>query len=108
MYFANLLAVALLAPAMAIQAMTVQTRAADVNPFAGKDFYANSGYAKKLEETINTFKKSGDETNAKRTEVVQKTGTFVWMSDFDDVCLQYNYSHPIRCFCLTDNQLGKL
>ena len=91
MYFASLLAVALLAPAMTVQASVINGSA--VNPFTGKDFYANSGYADKLEATIKVFEASGDEINVARTKVVQQTGTFIWISDFPDVCLQYY--HPL-------------
>lgn len=57
----------------------------NVNPFLGKDFYANKGYAKKLEETISKFAKQGDFLNAAKARTVQKVGTFVWISRSADV-----------------------
>lgn len=55
------------------------------NPFQGKEFYANSKYAAKLEQTIRSFRSEGDFLNAARTKTVQKTGTFGWISATADV-----------------------
>lgn len=81
MHFTNLLTIFLLVPATAIA----------VNPFHGKNFYANSIYAKKLEATISTFLSSGDVTNAKRVNTVQRTGTFTWLSALSEACPQYSH-----------------
>lgn len=53
----------------------------DVNPFLGKNYYANSHYANELAETKAAFLKKGDALNAARVTTVQRTGTFVWVSD---------------------------
>ncbi|TFK64764.1 cellobiohydrolase [Pluteus cervinus] len=57
----------------------------DVNPFLGKEFYANKGYAKKLEETISRFQNAGDTVNAARARSIQKVGTFSWISSTADI-----------------------
>lgn len=53
----------------------------DVNPFLGKNYYANSHYANELAETKAAFLKKGDALNAARVTTVQRTGTFVWVSN---------------------------
>ncbi|OAF62335.1 hypothetical protein VC83_01110 [Pseudogymnoascus destructans] len=53
----------------------------DVNPFIGKNYYANSHYSKELQETKAAFLKKGDVLNAARVTTVQRTGTFVWVSN---------------------------
>lgn len=55
-------------------------RPVDVNPFAGKSYFANSYYAGELEETIAAFLAKNDTLNAARVRTVQKTGTFVWVT----------------------------
>ena len=47
----------------------------DVNPFEGKDFYANPIYTK-LETTIKTLLRKGEILNAGRVRTIHKTGTF--------------------------------
>lgn len=51
------------------------------NPFEGKKLFANPTWAAKLEQTYTTFKSAGDDTNAAKVRTVEKTGTFVWVSD---------------------------
>jgi cellulose 1,4-beta-cellobiosidase len=51
------------------------------NPFEGKKLFANPTWAQKLEETYNAFKEAGDATNAGKVRTIQKTGTFVWVTD---------------------------
>jgi hypothetical protein len=51
------------------------------NPFEGKKLFANPLWAEKLEPTYAAFKAAGDETNAAKVRTIQKTGTFVWVSD---------------------------
>jgi len=89
MYLSNLLAALLLVPAAVIASPTPSSLASDVNPFEGKNFYANSIYAKKLGTTIKTFLKKGEILNAGRVRTIQKTGTFGWISSFDDVCSRF-------------------
>lgn len=84
MYLSNLLAALLIVPVAVIATPT--PRATDVNPFEGKNFYANSIYAKKLDTTLKTFLKKGEILNAGRVRTIQKTGTFGWVSSFADVC----------------------
>src|SRR6187402_2715708 len=50
------------------------------NPFLGKNYFANSFYARELEETIAAFLAQNDTLNAARTRTVQKIGTFVWVT----------------------------
>ncbi|KAH6663053.1 1, 4-beta cellobiohydrolase [Halenospora varia] len=52
----------------------------DVNPFVGKNYFANSYYAGELEQTIKSFLAKNDTLNAARVRTVQKTGTFVWVT----------------------------
>jgi len=54
--------------------------ATDKNPFVGKNYFANSGYAAKLEQTIAAFKAKNDTLNAARARTVQSIGTFVWVT----------------------------
>lgn len=51
------------------------------NPYLGKNYYANSHYANELEETKAAFLAKGDVVNAARVTTVQRTGTFVWVSN---------------------------
>ena len=51
------------------------------NPFEGKKLFANPLWAEKLEQTYTTFKAAGDDNNAAKVRTIQKTGTFVWVSD---------------------------
>ncbi|KAK5692693.1 hypothetical protein LTR17_025349 [Elasticomyces elasticus] len=68
-----------------ILASAAPTTANDVNPFIGKSYYANSPYAAKLEQTVQSFLAEGDELNAARTRTAQRTGTFVWISSIGDI-----------------------
>ncbi|OBT54740.1 hypothetical protein VE04_04981 [Pseudogymnoascus sp. 24MN13] len=60
---------------------TPTTPPKDVNPFLGKNYYANSHYSKELDQTKVAFLKKGDLLNAARVTTVQRTGTFVWVSN---------------------------
>ncbi|KAB5578218.1 glycoside hydrolase family 6 protein [Coniochaeta sp. 2T2.1] len=51
------------------------------NPFESKKLFANPLWAEKLEQTYTTFKTAGDDVNAAKVRTIQKTGTFVWVSD---------------------------
>ncbi|KAH0611925.1 uncharacterized protein H6S33_009977 [Morchella sextelata] len=55
------------------------------NPFLNHVQYANTGYATKLEETIQSFLADGDELNAARTRTVQGVSTFMWVSSSGDI-----------------------
>ncbi|TVY39563.1 1,4-beta-D-glucan cellobiohydrolase [Lachnellula subtilissima] len=54
--------------------------ARDVNPFLGKNYFANSYYAGELNQTVSAFLAKNDSLNAARTRTVQNTGTFVWIT----------------------------
>ncbi|TVY73496.1 1,4-beta-D-glucan cellobiohydrolase CEL6B [Lachnellula suecica] len=54
--------------------------AQDVNPFLGKNYFANSYYAGELNQTVDAFLARNDSLNAARTRTVQKTGSFVWVT----------------------------
>ena len=97
MYLSKLLTALLIVPAAVIASPTPVARSTDVNPFEGKNFYANSIYAKKLETTIKTFLKKGELLNAGRVRTIQKTGTFGWISSFSDVCIRV---HMVKEFML--------
>ncbi|CZT11693.1 related to cellulose 1,4-beta-cellobiosidase II precursor [Rhynchosporium agropyri] len=58
---------------------------ADVNPFVGKNYYANSIYAAKLDETIGAFTSKGDTLNAGRAKTVKSIGTFLWVASVADL-----------------------
>jgi cellulose 1,4-beta-cellobiosidase len=51
------------------------------SPFDGKKLFANPGWASKLEQTLKVFTDKGDTVNAAKLRTIQKTGTFVWVSD---------------------------
>lgn len=69
----------------ALLATAAPTTANDVNPFVGKQYYANSKYAAKLDQTVKAFLTQGDTLNAARTRTVQRTGTFVWISSISNL-----------------------
>lgn len=52
----------------------------DVNPFLGKNYFANTFYAGELNETIAAFLAKNDTLNAARTRTVQGIGSFVWVA----------------------------
>jgi hypothetical protein len=52
----------------------------DVNPFLGKNYYANSHYAQELETAKAAFLARNDTLNAARVTTIQRTGTFVWVT----------------------------
>jgi cellulose 1,4-beta-cellobiosidase len=52
----------------------------DVNPFLGKNYFANAHYAGELNQTVASFLAQNDTLNAARTRTVQKVGTFVWIT----------------------------
>jgi cellulose 1,4-beta-cellobiosidase len=54
--------------------------ATDVNPFLGKNYFANSNYARELNTTIAAFIAKNDTLNAARARTVQNIGTFVWVT----------------------------
>ncbi|PPQ84540.1 hypothetical protein CVT25_007610 [Psilocybe cyanescens] len=74
-----------LAPASVFAAPQPSTSNSQVNPYIGKDVYANKGYAKKLEETIQFFNQKYDFYNAAKTKTVQKIPTFAWISKSADI-----------------------
>jgi cellulose 1,4-beta-cellobiosidase len=51
------------------------------NPFEGKKLFANPSWAAKLEAAYSAFSAAGDTQNAGKVRTIQKTGTFVWVSD---------------------------
>lgn len=59
----------------------------DVNPFEGKNYFANSFYAGELNATVSAFLARNDTLNAARTRTVQKTGTFVWVTTVSNLGL---------------------
>lgn len=73
----------------AILAGVLATRAAsspaDVNPFSGKNYYANSKYAGELSQTIAAFLAMNDTLNAARARTVQNIGTFIWISNVTSI-----------------------
>jgi cellulose 1,4-beta-cellobiosidase len=77
----------LLAPLAAIAHPTTTSTTKDVNPFLGKNYYANSHYANELKQTKASFLKRGDFLNAARVTTVQRTGTFVWISSVANLSL---------------------
>ncbi|KAF9527136.1 cellobiohydrolase [Crepidotus variabilis] len=64
---------------------TPATTRDNVNPYIGKNAFANKGYAAKLEATIDYFNAQSDKPNAARTKLVQKIPTFSWLSYSVDV-----------------------
>jgi len=61
-------------------APTLRSRESDSNPFLGKQYFANSKYAAKLDETISAFQAKGDSLNAARARTVKSIGNFIWVS----------------------------
>ncbi|KAG9242058.1 endoglucanase-6B [Calycina marina] len=59
--------------------------ATDVNPFLGKEYYANSEYAAKLDQTIAAFNAKNDGLNAARARSVKNIGTFVWITSVSSI-----------------------
>ncbi|KAH7355440.1 glycoside hydrolase family 6 protein, partial [Rhexocercosporidium sp. MPI-PUGE-AT-0058] len=57
----------------------------DVNPFVGKNYFANSYYAGELKETIAAFQAKGDTLNAARAKTVQSIGSFVWIASVSNL-----------------------
>ncbi|KAL2070163.1 hypothetical protein VTL71DRAFT_13189 [Oculimacula yallundae] len=57
----------------------------DVNPFVGKNYFANSYYAGELKETIAAFAAKGDTLNAARAKTVQGIGSFVWIASVSNL-----------------------
>src|SRR5690606_8546787 len=84
MQFLSVLALGLGAASLAAAAPS-STNANDVNVFAGKNFYANKIYAKKVDTTIKNFLKKGDFLNAARARTIKRTGTFAWISKTADL-----------------------
>ncbi|KAI5811582.1 cellobiohydrolase [Peziza echinospora] len=89
MYLQTILAALVVIPAVfaAPGSSTPKPTVPATNPniFIGKELYANSIYAEKLEQTAKTFLKKWDFANAARVKTVQKTGTFGWISSFADL-----------------------
>ncbi|KAH9487325.1 Exoglucanase 3 [Psilocybe cubensis] len=90
MHYLRALACALaLAPSVVFSAPPApqppQPPRSEVNPYIGKEVYANKGYAKKLEETIQYFNQRYDYYNAAKTKTVQKIPTFAWISSSADI-----------------------
>lgn len=73
------------------------------NPFLNRVQYINSGYAAKLEQTIQSFLDDCDEENAAKTRTVQKTAsTFIWISSNSDVSA-LNRSGQVKLQIVTNN-----
>ena len=70
---------AVAAPSRQIQER--QANATGPNPFEGKKLYANPSWATKLEQTFTALTSKGDAASAAKVRTIQKTGTFVWVSD---------------------------
>ncbi|KAF8647433.1 hypothetical protein AX16_006710, partial [Volvariella volvacea WC 439] len=87
MKYLQSLLLALAAAQTAVYALPggLESRQTSVNPFLGKEIFANKGYARKLEATISAFQNAGDSLNAARTRTVQKIGTFSWISNSADI-----------------------
>jgi cellulose 1,4-beta-cellobiosidase len=51
------------------------------SPFEGKKLFANPAWGAKLETAYDAFVAKDDAVNAAKVRTVQKTGTFVWVSD---------------------------
>ncbi|RPA86103.1 cellobiohydrolase [Ascobolus immersus RN42] len=83
MQYLSVLALGLGAASLAAAAPSPSAN--DVNVFAGKNFYANKIYAKKVDTTIKNFLKKGDLLNAARARTVKRTGTFAWISKNADI-----------------------
>ncbi|RDL30672.1 Glucanase [Venustampulla echinocandica] len=73
--------VASVSSALPLEAVADSADARDVNPFRGKNYFANAFYASELDQTVAAFLARNDTLNAARTRTVQKTGTFVWVSN---------------------------
>ncbi|KAH8594427.1 1, 4-beta cellobiohydrolase [Bisporella sp. PMI_857] len=72
--------ISLLAAASAAGVVSAYPTASDINPFLGKGYFANKGYAAKLEQTVAAFQAKNDTLNAARARTVQSIGTFVWIT----------------------------
>ncbi|KAH9487323.1 1,4-beta-D-glucan cellobiohydrolase CEL6B [Psilocybe cubensis] len=84
MQYLRVLACALaLAPSVVFSAPSASN--SQVNPYIGKEAYANKEYARKLEETIQYFNQRYDYYNAAKTKTVQKIPTFAWISASSDI-----------------------
>jgi len=71
----------LLAGLSAVVVVTAYPKAPiDINPFVGKNYYANSHYAGELDQTLKAFLAEKDYLNAARVRTVQHTGTFLWIT----------------------------
>ncbi|KZT41730.1 exoglucanase 3, partial [Sistotremastrum suecicum HHB10207 ss-3] len=80
MVFNSLFASLVLAlPVFSSAVLPRTTNGNDKNPFLGKSFYANSNYAKEVQQSINAFLKKGDLANAARARTIAETGTFYWL-----------------------------
>lgn len=51
------------------------------NPFEGRKLLANPAWGAKLEPAYEAFVAKDDAVNAAKVRTIQKTGTFVWVSD---------------------------
>ncbi|KAK4247850.1 glycoside hydrolase [Corynascus novoguineensis] len=59
--------------------------ARDVNPFEGKTQFVNPAWAAKLDQTRQAFLAKNDTVNAAKTEKVQQTSSFVWVSRISEL-----------------------
>ena len=78
MHLPAILAAALAASTAA--AKPLSSRASDTNPFINRELFASSIYAKKLDQTVQSFTRAGDTTNAARARTAQTIGTFSWIT----------------------------
>ncbi|KAF3940865.1 Exoglucanase-6A [Dactylella cylindrospora] len=62
-----------------------QDRCNHDNPFKNVQVYANYRYATKLQQTINAFTAQGDDAGVAAAKVIQKTPTFIWISQIYDI-----------------------
>jgi len=76
---------------LVVAAPAILPRASDVNPFLNKQYFANSGYAAKLDQTIAAFRSKSDSLNAARALTVKSIGTFVWVRNTEPFPIPSKY-----------------
>lgn len=74
------------------------------NPFKGLTQYVNKGYAKKVDETVKSFKKKGDKQGVAGAKALQKIPTFIWLSFIEDVSFSDIFDN-IVVVTLTDSSI---
>lgn len=60
-------------------------RTAVDNPFSGYVQYANSHYAKEVEQTVQSFLAKNDTLNAARARTVKEVSTFLWIDSVANI-----------------------